>query len=132
MTMPWMVLGLTASTLGWAQEEYAYASTGAVTELDGAGPNRAPLRRQTTTTGEKTEKTLVLTFDDGPSEFTPDVLRVLSKYGLPATFFVLGERAAEMPDVVRAITDAGHGLDVEQQRSRPFRSLFDCPLVAGP
>jgi len=44
MTMPWMVLGLTASTLGWAQEEYAYASTGAFTELDGAGPNGAPLR----------------------------------------------------------------------------------------
>ena len=105
--MPWIAVGLAANTLGWAREQYAYARTGSFTELDGAGPTRGPLRRLTTTTGEKT---LMLTFDDGPSEHTPGLLRVLAEHDVPATFFVLGERVSAMPEVVRAITEAGHDL----------------------
>jgi peptidoglycan/xylan/chitin deacetylase (PgdA/CDA1 family) len=104
-TMPWIILGLMADTLGWAREQHAYARTGSFTELDGAGLTRSPLRRQTATTGEKT---LTLTFDDGPSEYTPELLRVLSEHHVPATFFVLGDRATAMPEFVRAIADAGH------------------------
>jgi peptidoglycan/xylan/chitin deacetylase (PgdA/CDA1 family) len=103
--IPWIVLGMAANAVGWAREEYAYNRTGRFTEPDGAGPTRAPLRRMTTTTGEKI---LTLTFDDGPSEYTPGVLRVLAEHDVPATFFVLGERATAMPHVVRAVAQAGH------------------------
>ena len=72
VTLPWILLGLIANTLGWGQEQYRYAYKGTFTESDGAGPTRARLRRQITTTGEKI---LALTFDDGPSDLTPDVVR---------------------------------------------------------
>ena len=103
LTLPWILLGFCANLWNWGQEEYAYARTGTFTELDEAGPTSAPLRRQTATTGERT---LVLTFDDGPSGFTSEVLRVLAKYRVPATFFLLGERVEDMPHVVRAIARA--------------------------
>jgi peptidoglycan/xylan/chitin deacetylase (PgdA/CDA1 family) len=109
VTLPWILLGLIANTLAWGQEQYMYAYKGAFTESDGAGPSLARLRRQTTTTGEKI---LALTFDDGPSDLTPDVVRVLSRYGVPATFFVLGEKAASMPEIVRSVADAGHGVGI--------------------
>ena len=109
MTAPWVLLGFLANTLGWGREQYAHARRGTFTELESAAPPDAPLRRRTATTGEKS---LALTFDDGPSEFTPAILRVLSNYGVSATFFVLGENAASMPEVVRSLVDAGHGVAI--------------------
>ena len=119
-TMPWIVLGLTADMLGWAREQDAYARTSSFTELDAAGPTRAPLRRQTTTTGEKT---LMITFDDGPSEYTPGLLRVLSEHDVPAAFFVLGERATAMPELVHAIAEAGHDLAIHGWSHTAFTEL---------
>ena len=53
-------------------------------------------------------KTVALTFDDGPDpQWTPQVLAVLAKYRVPATFFVVGARAARYPDLVRAIASSG-------------------------
>jgi peptidoglycan/xylan/chitin deacetylase (PgdA/CDA1 family) len=45
---------------------------------------------------------VALTFDDGPSSYTPRVLRLLRRAGARATFFVVGSRAAARPDLVRA------------------------------
>ena len=53
-------------------------------------------------------KTVALTFDDGPDpQWTPQVLAVLAKYHVPATFFVVGSRAAHYPELVRAIRASG-------------------------
>jgi peptidoglycan/xylan/chitin deacetylase (PgdA/CDA1 family) len=119
-TVPWIAVGLGADMVGWAREQDAYARTGSFSRLDGAGPTRAPLRRQTTTTGEKM---LLLTFDDGPSEYTPALLQVLSERGVPATFFVLGERVTAMPEVVRAVADAGHDLAIHGWSHTAFTEL---------
>lgn len=55
--------------------------------------------------------TLALTFDDGPHpEHTPRLLDVLRERSLVATFFVIGDRAARHPDLVRRIADEGHEL----------------------
>ncbi|WP_419995034.1 polysaccharide deacetylase family protein [Streptomyces boninensis] len=52
---------------------------------------------------------LALTFDDGPNhEFTPEVLKVLRRHDVRATFFVIGENTASSPDLLRAIVDDGH------------------------
>jgi len=118
--MPWVLLGLGANMVGWAREQYAYGRYGAFSDLDGAGPSRSGLRRRTTTTGDKT---LVLTFDDGPSAHTSGVLEVLARYGVPATFFVLGEEVAQRPEVVRAIAAAGHGLGLHGWSHIPFTEL---------
>lgn len=37
--------------------------------------------------GVSTRPAIALTFDDGPSESTPELLKILSAYGAPATFF---------------------------------------------
>lgn len=51
--------------------------------------------------------TVALTFDDGPHpETTPALLAALDD--APATFFLQGSRAADHPDLVRAIAAAGH------------------------
>ncbi|HEU5331952.1 MAG TPA: glycosyltransferase [Actinocrinis sp.] len=51
---------------------------------------------------------VALTFDDGPDpEWTPKVLAELAKYRVPGTFFVVGGRTAENPDLVRAEVEAG-------------------------
>ncbi len=55
------------------------------------------------------EKTLALTFDDGPDkQFTPMVLDALKDLKVPATFFVIGQNADESPSLVRRMVDEGH------------------------
>ncbi len=52
-----------------------------------------------------------LTFDDGPvPEVTPWVLDVLDKYGIKATFFMVGENAAKHPELLREVISRGHAI----------------------
>ena len=51
---------------------------------------------------------IALTFDDGPSESTPQLLALLGQYRAPATFFVCGVNVRRLPGVVREIVRAGH------------------------
>ena len=54
-------------------------------------------------------KTLYLTFDDGPTKFgTAELLDVLAKFSVPATFFLLGRNVERHPQLVRRILDLGH------------------------
>ncbi len=54
-------------------------------------------------------KTAVLTFDDGPDPtWTPRILAVLKRYGVPATFFLVGAHAASYPGLVRAELQDGN------------------------
>ncbi|MDP3070600.1 MAG: polysaccharide deacetylase family protein [Opitutaceae bacterium] len=50
-----------------------------------------------------------LTIDDGPDpEDTPRILDLLDRHGARATFFVIGERAARHPELIREIVRRGH------------------------
>ena len=52
---------------------------------------------------------IALTIDDGPTrEWTPQVLKILRRRGVKATFFRVGERAQAAPDLVAQTADAGH------------------------
>ena len=51
---------------------------------------------------------LYLTFDDGPSPYTSQVLDLLAEFNAKATFFVIGEQAQARPDLIRAAAAAGH------------------------
>lgn len=52
---------------------------------------------------------VALTFDDGPhGTVTPAILDELQARGVQATFFVVGHRVLEHPDVVSRIADEGH------------------------
>ncbi len=51
--------------------------------------------------GASSKKEIALTFDDGPDPYyTPKVLNILNKYGIRATFFLIGENAQNSPDLV--------------------------------
>jgi peptidoglycan/xylan/chitin deacetylase (PgdA/CDA1 family) len=53
-----------------------------------------------------------LTFDDGPDpEVTPRVLDLLDRYGMRASFFCVGDKAAAHPEVAREIARRGHGIE---------------------
>lgn len=56
---------------------------------------------------------VALTFDDGPDpDTTKEVLEVLERRGIKATFFVIGAKAAKHPDVVKEIARRGHEVGV--------------------
>jgi peptidoglycan/xylan/chitin deacetylase (PgdA/CDA1 family) len=56
-----------------------------------------------------TEKVLALTFDDGPHPITtPLILDTLRRFRVRATFFVVGAKVDEHPEMVRRIHEAGH------------------------
>lgn len=52
---------------------------------------------------------LALTFDDGPDpRWTPQILDILKREGVPATFFIIGKNGQAYPDLVRRIVNEGH------------------------
>jgi len=54
-------------------------------------------------------RTIVLTFDDGPgNRLTPQILDLLTQYGVKATFFLLGRNIAGREQIVRRIREQGH------------------------
>jgi poly-beta-1,6 N-acetyl-D-glucosamine synthase len=59
--------------------------------------------------GQPLDHTLMLTFDDGPDpRFTPQILDLLSREGVPATFFPVGDNIIKHPDIFRRIVREGH------------------------
>lgn len=55
------------------------------------------------------EKILYLTFDDGcVPQVTPQVLDILSKYGIKATFFCVGENVHKYPELFAELKRQGH------------------------
>jgi peptidoglycan/xylan/chitin deacetylase (PgdA/CDA1 family) len=58
------------------------------------------------------QKQVALTFDDGPTASTAEVLDILAREAVRATFFVLGSHAARRPDLVRRAADAGHAVGI--------------------
>lgn len=54
-------------------------------------------------------KVVYITFDDGPTDdVTEQILEVLDKYSVKATFFCCGQNADEHPGLLKKISDAGH------------------------
>ncbi|OIK13017.1 polysaccharide deacetylase family protein [Bacillus sp. MUM 116] len=52
---------------------------------------------------------IAFTFDDGPNRiFTPQLLDLLKKYDIKATFFVLGSKAEKYPELIARMHEEGH------------------------
>ena len=60
---------------------------------------------------EPSERAVYLTFDDGPiPEATPWVLDVLDRYGVKATFFVVGDNVRKYPEIFQEVVRRGHSI----------------------
>lgn len=86
--------------------------------------------------GEAPQKELVLTFDDGPDEtYTPQILDVLSKYHVPAAFFLVGLNAEKNLPLVKRIYREGHEIGNHTfthenvARVSPERALLELKLT---
>jgi peptidoglycan/xylan/chitin deacetylase (PgdA/CDA1 family) len=56
-------------------------------------------------------KAIALTIDDGPSPiYTPQVLQILEKYHVTASFSMIGENVTYYPEIAREVADAGHAI----------------------
>ncbi|HRN61944.1 MAG TPA: polysaccharide deacetylase family protein [Luteimonas sp.] len=84
-------------------------------------------RRFVTTRIGTAERTLYLSFDDGPDPgFTPPILDLLKAHGATASFFLIGDRIDQHPAVVERIVAEGHTLG-NHSWDHPFMS--DLPLA---
>ena len=71
--------------------------------------------------GDGARPDIALTFDDGPHpRDTPQVLEVLAKYAVSATFFLVGKSVEKHPDLVRKLHQSGHQLGIHCYRHLPF------------
>lgn len=79
---------------------------------------------------------IALTFDDGPNDAaTPELLDVLARHSVRATFFAMGNYARQKPELVRQVAAAGHLLGnhtmshpslAVQPAARVRQELADC------
>lgn len=89
-------------------------------------PSAYVVRRYGGTTGN-VKKQIVLSFDDGPDPtWTPQILRILERYHVPAVFFDVGKQAEENPGIVRREWDDG---DLIGNHSWSHPDLFRLPLA---
>ncbi|WAJ34511.1 bifunctional polysaccharide deacetylase/glycosyltransferase family 2 protein [Arthrobacter sp. FX8] len=124
----WFVLLATLMALG-----LALAVQGYLHHLGGAGVDQVPVnqaagnvpdavshggpvldsRGGTVTSVRPPDRTVALTFDDGPDPlWTPRILDVLREHHVHATFFVVGSAAVDNPDLLRRIVAEGHEVGV--------------------
>lgn len=73
-----------------------------------------------------TQRAVWLTVDDGPSLQTLAMLDLLDRHDAKATFFLVGDRAAAQPDLVRAIVQRGHGIG-NHSATHPERWFWALP-----
>ncbi|GBB87236.1 hypothetical protein RclHR1_13690002 [Rhizophagus clarus] len=71
-----------------------------------------------------------LTYDDGPTNNTLKVLDALNARGLKATFFVIGSRVFENPQILKQIVDAGHQVGVHTWSHTPLTTQTTEEIIA--
>ena len=80
---------------------------------------------------EAGDKVVYLTFDDGPSNLTIPVLDVLDRYGIKATFFVVGKTSEEDKEALRQTVDRGHTLAVHTY-THQYEEIYASPEAIFP
>ena len=94
------------------------------------GPNLVRVR-------QSAKHEVFLTFDDGPDpEVTPWVLDLLDRHDMKATFFLVGDRVLQYPEIAREIAIRGHGIGNHSMHHRTgfaFQSIrgFKAELEAA-
>jgi peptidoglycan/xylan/chitin deacetylase (PgdA/CDA1 family) len=70
------------------------------------------------------QKAIALTIDDGPSlTYTPQVLQLLQRYNVTATFSMVGRLVAQHPGIAREVSAAGHQVSNHTWRHRDLQAM---------
>jgi len=92
------------------------------------GENKAEDESKSTKEGLYAGKKVYLTFDDGPSVYTEDILDILADYHVKATFFVVGKTDDESKSLYKRIVEEGHTLGMHSYShvySKIYNSVED-------
>lgn len=74
------------------------------------------------------DKYVAITFDDGPSSYTQQILDILAEKGVSATFFLSGASCEGNPAAAKAIVDAGHEVGSNTYSDTSLADLSDDDL----
>ena len=75
-------------------------------------------------------KTIALTFDDGPGPYTEKLLDILDKYDAKATFFLIGSKVSARANTLRRMQSRGHQLG-NHSWSHPELPKLSVDQIAG-
>jgi peptidoglycan-N-acetylglucosamine deacetylase len=94
---------------------------------------------RTFASGLRGSKQIALTYDDGPNDpHTLELLDVLAKHNVRATFFMIGRYVQQRPDIARAVAQAGHAIGnhtfthpqlIFESKAQTRIQLVDCHQV---
>jgi len=76
------------------------------------------------------DKIWALTFDDGPSQYTPQLLDILKQNGIKATFMVIGGQAKQFPDNLKRAYSEGHVIGSHTWSHPHLMSLTNEQIIA--
>ncbi|SDB10198.1 polysaccharide deacetylase family protein [Eubacterium oxidoreducens] len=97
-------------------------------KTDSSGDDSASVSKGMETEDQVENMKVYLTFDDGPSDNTAEILDVLAEYDVKATFFVTGKTDSESKKLYKRIVDEGHTLGMHSyshKYSEIYNSLDD-------
>jgi peptidoglycan-N-acetylglucosamine deacetylase len=109
-SMPGVMGGITCAALGGAGALMTYGVRARSSSLFAPSIYRGPA----------SEHAIALTFDDGPSESTPALLRLLAEHDVAATFFQCGANVERLPEVAREVVRGGHEIGNHSQTHPKF------------
>lgn len=104
------------------ERETAPAQTSQIQEDTPAVESSEPIAPEST--GQEAIHKVYLTFDDGPSIYTNEILDILDSYHVKATFFVVGKEGSSAEEVLRRIVEEGHTLGMHSY-SHKYRELYE-------
>lgn len=67
---------------------------------------------------KNSKKEIFLTFDDGPSKYTDELLKILKKYNVNATFFCVANFAQKFPDVIKRSIINGNEIELHSLKHK--------------
>lgn len=107
---------------------------GQETEQDFAGQDSDTQQEENEPAGENTDsasetekpagRKVYLTFDDGPSSYTEEILDILDQYDVKATFFVVGKESDWAREALQEIVDRGHTLGMHSY-SHKYGEIYE-------
>ena len=100
------------------------------TNITGEQDNEEPESTELTRVVDPNKLMIALTFDDGPSKFTMQLLEQLNTYGARATFFLVGENIPDYPDTIKKMQEIGCEIGNHTMQHARLTTLDDEGVLA--